>query len=237
MLKKGNRGYVIYSYLSKAQKSNTIVFEYRLHDIVKRTSSDHYQFSYRFFERFFENNVGFVHIYIDFPTKANVTDVDIKSASKTSLGNLDRVSENYVNVNDKSVRGPYQLTIDIDGTNIFTFLAPPKANDIWNIYDFSGLAKYFFFLVLFLIIYIIAAVNSNLYTYVKHRNMWGKRSRSGDGPKQVNNAIDSLFSNLDSNTMDQQSEYELAIRRAFSYGADNPVSVLFCLASHDGERR
>ena len=112
-------------------------------------------------------------------------------------------------------------------------------------YNYSACAKltlyrlpYYVVLFIFYIFVTFVISNADFYAFVKNKNLWGKNIQYGEGTKQVKSTIDDLFSDLDSDNAGMQYDYERAIRRSFSYGVENPVSVLFAsllMMAGDGE--
>ena len=112
-------------------------------------------------------------------------------------------------------------------------------------YNSSACAKltlyrlpYYVVLFIFYIFVTFVISNADFYAFVKNKNLWGKNIQYGEGTKQVKSTIDDLFSDLDSDNAGMQYDYERAIRRSFSYGVENPVSVLFAsllMMAGDGE--
>ena len=225
----GINSYAVNVYTIPRQGINSIVIRYRLNNIVKYTDVGYYLFSHLFFGDNDQKEAGETNIFIYPPKGSEITLVNAKDENGKIKG-FYRKDDKGVSYSTGSTVGRLQFTMHIYGSDIFHGITPityvKEENNIH--FDFS-MAKYLLIPVLLCFcIYVIKAENYNFHRYIKRNNVWGKSISYHYAYSLTKNAIDELFYNMnDKGRRSAQSDYERAIRCAFSCGAENPMSILF----------
>lgn len=245
MLTRSIGGYEIYAYQAQTDETNTITLHYRLNNIINYMNDDHYRFSYDFLEKSFKPDIDKMYIYVYPASGSRITSLDIRSKPEISSENIIRIPDKVTKIRGRSIQGPFQIAMEMEGAFTVSEAVSKSFTDALKEYNYSACAKltlyrlpYYVVLFIFYIFVTFVISNADFYAFVKNKNLWGKNIQYGEETKQVKSTIDDLFSDLDSDDAGMQYDYERAIRRSFSYGVENPVSVLFAsllMMAGDGE--
>ena len=243
-LQKEKNDYFIHVYVYSQKRDDTIVIRYRLHNIVKNAEDKFYLFSYRFFGDHDPERLYNTQLLILSPEGSKLTKIDSKNVSGKSE-RVSVISNSCVRITDESKRGPLQVTIHMEGNDIFHGATPIKLKEMektsnryvletvkYFVTDrlIPGIMKYLIIILLFCLctmIFIFKALNYNHYAFIKKKNIWGKNSNYTKAFSLTENAIDELFDIMDSKRIYMQSDYERTIRCAYTCGVENPMSILF----------